>query len=165
MKPYEIMERMSPELAAEILSYLQREQTPVFKSLVQGLAGQRKLRPVFIERKPREERYAWIKGALGRKPTDALAAHVLQAWLLGAQTGMLCAFLDSLGIAHEKDGTVENLPESPPKEKLNLAVDLLLAKYPAEQVAVYLHAFHDMDSTLTWLPLGELLAEDQRLQL
>ena len=165
MKPYEIMERMSPELAAEILGYLQREQTPVFKSMVQALAGQRKLRPVFIERKPREERYAWIKSALGRKPTDALAAHLLQAWLLGAQAAMLCAFLDSLGIAHEKDGTVENLPESPPKEKLSQAVDLLLAKYPAEQVAVYLHAFHDMDSTVTWPPLGELLAEDQRLQL
>ena len=165
MKPYEIVERMSPGLGAEILGYLQSEQTPVFKSMVQALAGQRKLRPVFIERKPREERYAWIKSALGRKPADALAAHLLQAWLLGAQTAMLCAFLDSLGIAHEKDGTVENLPESPPKEKLSQAVDLLLAKYPAEQVAVYLHAFHDMDSTVTWPPLGELLAEDKRLQL
>lgn len=165
MKSHEIMEQMSPELAAEILGYLQGEQTPVFKSMVQALAGQRKLRPVFIERKPRGERYAWIKSALGRKSADALAAHLLQAWLLGAQAGMLCAFLDSLGIAHEKDGTVENLPESPPKEKLNQAVDQLLAKYPAEQVAVYLQAFYDMDSTVTWPPLGEVLAQDQRLRL
>ena len=165
MKPYEIMQRMSPQLASTILSYLQTEQTPVYKSMVQALAGQRKLRPVFVERKPREERYAWMAGALGRKPADALAAHLLQGWLLGARAEMLCAFLDSLGIGHEKDGTVENLPESPAKEKLGQAVDQLLAKYPAEEVAVYLHAFHDMDSAVTWPPLGELLAEDQRLKL
>ena len=164
MKPHEIMERMSPGLAGEIFGYLQHEQAPVFKSVIQALAGQRKLRPVFIERKPRDERYAWVKAALGRKTGDALAAHLLQAWLLGTEVEMLCSFLDSLGIAHEKDGTVENLPESPSQEKLAAAIDLLLEKYPAEKVAVYLHAFHDMDSTVTWPPLGELLARDPRLQ-
>jgi hypothetical protein len=165
MKSFEIMQQMSPGLAAEILGYLQKEQTSVFKSMVQTLAGQRKLRPVFVERKPPAERYAWIQGALSRKPVDALAAHVLQSWLLGAQKGMLCDFLDSLGIVHEADGTVEQLPDSPSKEILGRAADQLLAKYPAENVAVYLHAFYDMDSTVTWPALGELLAEDQRLTL
>ena len=74
-------------------------------------------------------------------------------------------FLDSLGIAHDEDGTVENLPESPPKEKLRATIDQLLINYPAEAVAVYLHAFHDMDSTVSWPPLGEVLAEDERLKL
>ena len=41
----------------------------------------------------------------------------------------------------------------------------LLGKYPAEAVAVYLHAFHDMDSTVSWPPLGEVLQEDERLRL
>lgn len=165
MKSFEIMQQMSPRQAAEILGYLQKEQTALFKSMVQTLAGQRKLRPVFVERKPPAERYAWIKGALSRKPVDALAAHVLQSWLLGAQKEMLCDFLDSLGIAHEADGTVEQLPDSPPKEELSRAVDRLLAKYTPESIAVYLHAFYDMDSTVTWAALGELLAEDQRLTL
>jgi len=165
MKSYEIMQQMSSALAAEILGYLQREQTPIFKSVVQSLASQRKLRPVFVERKPPHERYAWLKGALSRKPMDALAAHVLQAWLLGAQKGMLCDFLDSLGIAHEAEGTVEQLPDSPAKEDLRRTIDQLLARHPAEKLAVYLHAFHDMDSTVTWPPLGELLVEDQRLRL
>jgi len=147
MKSHELFQNMSPALATEILSYLQKEQTPVFKTVVQTLAAQRKLRPVFVERKPPNERYAWIKGALGRKPSDTLAAHLLQAWLLGAQKPMLREFLGSLGIDHDEDGTVENLPESPPKEKLHASIDLLLAKYPAESVAAYLHAFHDMDST------------------
>jgi hypothetical protein len=165
MKAYELFERMSPELGSEILSYLQKEQTPVFKSVVQGVATQRNLRPVFIERKPPDERYAWIKTALARKANETLAAHLLQTWLLGAQTPMLCEFLDSLGIKHDKDGTVEQLPDSPPKEELRPAIDQLLTKYPAEIVAVYLQAFHDMDSTISWPPLGEALEEDERLRL
>ncbi|HEX4666849.1 MAG TPA: hypothetical protein VH207_09620 [Chthoniobacterales bacterium] len=165
MKSYELFQNMSPALATEILSYLQKEQTPVFKSVVQTLAAQRKLRPVFVERKPPHERYAWIKGALGRKPSDTLAAHLLQAWLLGAQKSLLCDFLDSLGMPRDEDGTVEQLPNSPPKEKLRATIEELLAKYPAETVAVYLHAFHDMDSTVSWPPLGEVLAEDERIRL
>ncbi len=165
MKSHEIFQQMSPALGAQILDYLQKEQTPVFKSVVQTLASQRNLRSVFIERKPPSERYTWIKTALGRKAADTLAAHLLQAWLLGTQKSMLCAFLDSLGITHDEDGTVEQLPESPGQEKLAATVNELLAKYPAETVAVYLHAFHDMDSTVSWPPLGEVLQEDERLRL
>ena len=165
MKSHEIFQHMSPALASEILTYLQKEQTPVFKSVVQGLAQQRKLRPVFVERKPPAERYAWLQSALGRKASDTFAAHFLQSWLLGARKPLLCDFLDSLGIAHDADGTVEELPESPTKEKLREVIDQLVAKYPAEAVAVYLHAFHDMDSTVSWPPLGEVLAEDERMKL
>ncbi len=165
MKSHEIFQHMSPALASEILTHLQKEQAPVFKSVVQGLAQQRKLRPVFVERKPPAERYAWLQAALGRKASDTFAAHLLQSWLLGARKPMLCDFLDALGIAHDADGTVEELPESPPKEKLHTVITELLVKYPPEAVAVYLHAFHDMDSTVSWPPLGEVLAEDARLKL
>jgi hypothetical protein len=165
MKPHEIFQQMSPALAAEIFAYLQTEEKLVLKTAIQGLANQRNLRPVFIERKPANERYAWMQSALSRKLSDTLAVHLLQAWLLGAQKPMLCDFLDALGIARNADGTVEELPESPPKEKLLETVAELLAKYPAEVVAVYLHTFHDMDSTVSWPPLGELLQEDERLRL
>jgi hypothetical protein len=165
MKSYQIFQQMSPTLAVEILTYLQKEQMPVFETAIQGLANQRHLRPVFVERKPPNERYAWMQSALGHKISDALATHVLQAWLLGAQKPMLCDFLDALGIARDADGTVEELPESPPKAKLSETVAQLIAKYPAEAVAIYLHAFHDMDSTASWPPLGEVLEEDARLRL
>ena len=165
MKAHQIFQQISPALAAEIFTYLQTEQKPVLKTAIQGLANQRNLRAVFIERKPPNERYAWMQAALGRKLSDALAAHLLQAWLLGAQKAMLCDFLDSLGIAREADGTVEELPESPSKEKLSETVAQLLAKYPAETVAVYLHAFYDMDDTVSWSPLGEVLQAEERLRL
>lgn len=165
MKSHELFQHMSPALAIEILGYLQKEQTPVYKTVVQGLAQQRKLRPVFVERKPPAERHAWLQAALGRKASDTFAAHLLQAWLLGARKPLLCEFLDSLGIAHDADGTVEKLPESPPKERLREVITQLLDKHPAESVAVYLHAFHDMDSIVSWPPLGEVLQEDDRLKL
>jgi hypothetical protein len=165
MKSHEIFQQMSPALAGEIFSYLQKEQKPVLKAAIQGLAEQRRLRAVFVERKPPNERFLWLQGALGRKVSDTVAAHLLQAWLLGAEKPMLCDFLDALGIKRDDDGTVENLPESPPKEKLAEVVRQLLAKYPEEKVAVYLHAFHDMDSTVSWAPLGEVLQEDERMRL
>ncbi|HEX3816934.1 MAG TPA: hypothetical protein VHW03_01450 [Chthoniobacterales bacterium] len=165
MKSHELFQQMSPALAGQIFGYLQEEQKPVFKAAIQNLAAQRKLRAVFVERKPPNERLAWLKNALGSKISDVLTAHILQAWLLGPQKPMLCDFLDSLGIKRDEDGTVENLPASPPKEKLEEAVTQLVAKYPPEAVAVYLHAFHDMDNESSWPPLGELLAEDERLKL
>lgn len=165
MKSHEIFQQMSPALAAEIFGYLQQEQKPVLKAAIQGLAEQRRLRAVFVERKPPNERFAWLQAALGRKVSDTVAAHLLQAWLLGAEKPMLCAFLDALGIKHDDDGTVENLPESPPKEKLSEVVRQLLTQYPAEKVAVYLHAFHDMDSSVSWEPLGEVLREEEGLRL
>jgi hypothetical protein len=164
MRSHEIFQRISPELAAEILGFLHGADKAIYKGIVQGLANQRRLRPVFIERKPRDERNSWIKAALGRPLGDALAGHAIQAWLLGAHKEMLCDFLDSLGIAHDADGTVDVIPPAPAKEELAAAVDTLLTKYPAETVAVYLHVFRDMDSAVQWPPLDEILAENTRLQ-
>ena len=165
MKSHEIFQRMSPSLAAQIFAFLHTEQKPVYKAAIQGLANQRNLRAVFIERKPPGERFPWMQAALGRPFSDALAAHLLQAWLLGAHKEMLCDFLDALEIKHEDDETVDKLPAAPPKEKIAGAVAGLLDKYPAEAVAVYLHAFREMDSTVQWPPLDEILEEEPSLRL
>lgn len=164
MKAHELFRRMSPGIASEVFLFLQKEDKPVYKAAVQGLANQRNLRAVFIERKPPNERFSWMKAALARPISETLATHLLQAWLLGAQKPMLNDFLDALEIAHEEDGTVEELPASPSKEKIASAVDKLLAKYPAETVAVYLHAFRDMDSSVQWPVLAEILQEKPALQ-
>ena len=165
MRSHEIFQRMPPELAAQIFTFMQTEQKPVYKAAIQGLANQRNLRGVFIERKPPVERHPWMQSALGRGVSDALASHLLQAWLLGANKQMLCDFLDAMEIKHEDDGTVDVLPQAPPREKIASAVSQLLAKYPAERVAVYLHAFRDMDSAVQWPALDEILAEEPRLKL
>jgi hypothetical protein len=165
MRSHEIFERMSSTLAADIFTFLRTEQKPVYKAAIQGLANQRNLRSVFIERKPPRERFPWMQSAFSRKVSDSLASHVLQAWLLGANKEMLCDFLDALEIKHADDGTVDELPAELPKAKIAAAVEQLLGTYPAENVAVYLHAFRDMDSAVQWPALDEILAEEARLTL
>ena len=165
MRSHEVFQRISPALAGEIFTYVQTEQKPVYKTAIQGLANQRNLRGVFIERKPPVERHPWMHAALGRRVSDSVASHLLQTWLLGANKQMLCDFLDAMEIKHEDDGTVGELPPAPPTEKIAAAVSQLLKKYSAETVAVYLHAFRDMDSAVQWPALDEILAEEPRLAL
>ncbi len=165
MKAYQLFQSMSQSLAGDVFTFLHTNEKPVYKAAIQGLANQRNLRAVFVERKPRDERHAWMRAALSRPVSDTLATHLLQAWLLGANKPMLREFLGALDIAHEEDGTVEEIPPCPPKERLQAAIDQLLSKYQAEPVAVYLHAFRDMDSSVQWPALNEILNDNPRLQL
>jgi len=147
-----------------MLADLFENEKVLYKSLIENLAKQRKLRPVFVERKPRTERFAWIKDALGRKQNEPIAANLLQIWLVNRHSAMLCDFLDSLGIKHDDNGTVEQIPPQPEKAALEAAVGVLLGKYDPAIVAVYLHAFQALDET-GWPLLDEIIAADPRLQL
>jgi len=162
--PSDIFQRMSPVLAANLFSYLHESEKPLYKATLEAIAKQRKLRPVFVERKPRNERNAWLHEALGRKASDAISAHILQIWLVGQQSALLCEFLDGLGIKHDENGTVEQLPPAPPKEALEKVINELLQKHEPEIVAVYLNAFQALDDT-GWTTLDEILRSDERVQL
>jgi hypothetical protein len=161
---HEIFTRMPPDASAQLFAYIAENEKALMKATIETLCRQRKLRPVFIERKPKPERIAWLREALGRKQNQAIAANLLQIWLVGAQSSMLCEFLDGLGIAHDKHGTIEELPSAPPKARLAQVVETLLGNYDPGIVAVYLHAFQATDEK-GWDTLAELLAEDPRLKL
>src|ERR1044072_4557876 len=118
MRSHEIFQRVSPALASQIFTFMQTEQKPVYEAAIQGLANQRNLRGVFIERKPPAERFPWMQAAFGRKASDSLASHGLQAWLVGGNKQMLCDFLQAREIKHADDGTVDELPAKLPKEKI-----------------------------------------------
>ena len=164
LKATDIFQRLTAPTVDGILSHLQNADKPTYRVAIQTLASARKLRPIFVERKPRPERHAWMQTALARPQNEQISANLLQMWLMGTQASMLCDFLDSLGIAHDEQGGIENLPPCPEPEKLHTAVDALLTKYPADAVAVYLHSFQGMDIA-GWPPLGEMLDNDPRLQL
>jgi hypothetical protein len=164
LKCHEIFERCSPELVNEIFMHLLENEKAVYKAAIQNIAAQRKLRPVFVERKPKPERHLWLKQALARKPADDFAIQILQIWLLGAHRGLICEFLDRLHIPHDGKGVVETLPEEPRAEQLDNAVNALLDRHPPEVVAVYLHAFQAMDDH-GWKNLDALLQKDSRLAL
>ena len=164
MTSYEIFGHCSSQLANEIFAYLQEKEKPVYRAVIQNLANQRKLRPVFIERKPKSERHIWLHQALARKPADDLATQVLQIWLLGAQQPLICQFLDALQIKHDGKGVVDQLPPEPEAEQLRSAVDLILGHYSPEVVTIYLRLFLMMDDA-GWKKLREMLETDGRLRL
>lgn len=164
MKCYEIFSKMSPPLVAEIFGHLQEHEKPVYKAMIQNLAAPRKLRPIFVERKPRKEREAWLQQALSKKGADEITTQIFQIWLLGAQRDMICQFLDKLGIKHDGKGVVEDLPPEPAKDDLFGAIDVLLESRPPETVSVYLRAFQAMDDN-KWASLNEILETDPRLTL
>ncbi len=162
--PYELFANLPPAVSEQLFTFIQEKEKPLYKATIDTLAKQRKLRPVFVERKPRAERHAWMKDVLGRKVNESVAAHLLQIWLVGAHAKLLCDFLDGLGIAHDENGTIEALPPAPTKEALVKAIDPLFEKHDPAVVAVYLNAFQALDEH-GWPSLGELLSEDPRLQL
>jgi hypothetical protein len=164
MNCYEICGRVSPELMNSMLGFLLEQEKPVYKAMIQNLATRRKLRPIFIERKPKIERHIWIQQALSSKSSDDLAIQLLQIWLLGAYREMICEFLDLLGIKHDGKGVVDDLPPEPSREVLAETITTLLEKHQREVLAVYLHAFQAMDET-GWSTLEEVLVADPRVAL
>jgi hypothetical protein len=164
MNCYEIFSKLSPELTNEIFGYLLESEKAVYKAIIQNVASRRKLRPIFIERKPKNERHAWLRQALSLKGADDITTQLFQIWLLGAHRAMICEFLDSLGIAHDGKGVVESLPSEPPREELSEKISKLLEQHSPEVVATYLHVFQAMDDT-GWSALDDLLANDPRLAL
>jgi hypothetical protein len=154
---------MSPGLANEIVSYVFEADKPTYKATLQAVANARHLRPVFLERQPRPQRHATMLTTLTRPALDLAAGTLIRTWLVKKQNAMLVDFLNALGIEN-KEGVVEDLPAAMDDAKLQSAVDMLLAKYPPEIVAVYLNAFNDMNEA-NWSNLKIMLEGDTRLQL
>jgi hypothetical protein len=160
---HELLGFMSPKLALEILTYTFETDKAVYRATLNAVAEARRVRPVFLERQPKPQRHAAMLASLTRPGLEMITANLIRTWLLKKYKDMLCDFLDALGIAH-KDGVVEDLPESVEDAKLNAAIDVLLGKYPREVVAVYLHAFQEMNE-VQWTNLKTLLESDKRLEL
>jgi hypothetical protein len=163
-KTNEIFAKMPAPVAAQLFTHLSEKEPNLLYATLTTLCQQRKIRPVFVERKPKLERFAWIRDGLGRKQNEDVAAHLLQIWLVGAHSKMLCDFLDGLGIQHDEHGTIEELPAAPEKAKLSEVITTLVANHDPGVVAVYLHAFQATDEN-GWSTLEELLHEDARLKL
>jgi hypothetical protein len=105
-----------------------------------------------------------MREMLGKVVNNSSAAYTMQLWLVSCHTDMLKAFLTSLGIAHDENGTIEDLPEAPDLEKLKPAVDSLVGAFDPELVKVYLHAFQSFDPK-GWPSLASLLTQDERLKM
>ncbi|MSU57811.1 MAG: hypothetical protein EXS35_06455 [Pedosphaera sp.] len=160
---HELIGFVSPGLANELLDFAHESDKPAYKGVIAAVAQARHLRPVFLERQPRAQRHATILTTLTRPAMEMIAGNLIRVWLVQKQKPMLVDFLTALAIEN-KDGVVEDLPATVDDEKLKAAVEVLLAKYPHETVAVYLNAFNDMNAA-NWANLKTMLEGDARLQL
>lgn len=153
---------MSPALAVRVIEYAHDNNKELYRTAFVSVAEAKKLRPTFFERTPRDRRHADMATMMSRPRLELIAANLLREWLMKDRAPMLAAFMDALGIPHT-NGAVDDLPATVDEAKLKGAVDALLEKYPAEEVAVYLNAFYTMND-VRWPNLEAMLKNDPRLQ-
>lgn len=154
---------MSPAMANEIITFTFENEKQTYRATMAAVAESRHVRPVFLERQPKQQRHATMVSALSRPSLEMAAGNLIRTWLVKKHKSMLMDFLNALEIKNE-EGVVDDLPESVDDAKLKFAVDALISKYPPEAVAVYLNAFNEMNQA-NWANLKSLLEGDQRLQL
>lgn len=163
LKCHELLGFVTPALAQEVIEYAFASDKPLYRAVLAAVAEANRVRPVFLEKKPRVQRHAEMTAVLSRPRLEPAAANLLRGWLLKAQAGILTDFLETLGIPHE-NGVVEDFPTTVDDAKLKAAVDLLLSKYPAEKVIVYLNTVQTTGG-VNWENLEQMLQSDPRLQL
>jgi hypothetical protein len=85
---------------------------------------------------------------------ETMAARALIVYHLAAQRPMMGAFLDALGIKHEK-GLIEEDAVKPDADKVGPAAAKLAEQFPAEDVRIYLNTLLSQDPE-TWGGLAGL---------
>jgi hypothetical protein len=118
-----------------------------------SIATHMKFRPRSVLSLAEERKARYLAGL----PTvsDSVAARVLVNYHLARQRPMMGAFLDLLGIPHEDGLIAEETVTRPDPAKLKQAVTDLAAKYPAQDVGLYLATLVSQDPE-TWDGLVEL---------
>ncbi len=114
------------------------------------LAQRLKARPLYIQGLPIDKRARHLAHYHGLP--EILAARLLVSYHLAHRREMMAAFLDALGIPHER-GLITADPESPiPAERIAEGVTALRASYPAEDVRLYFATLLAQDPE-TWKAL------------
>lgn len=165
MKAHELYSAVDPAVVTDMLDWFRANDRNVYKSAVATLAANRKLRLVFIQKKPLAEQYAWILKTLKLNACDTIGEHLLQAYLMAGQQSMLAMFCDGLGIPHDGKGSVVgDLPKKIDAERLDVTVDKLVDIFDPKLFTLYLHCFN-LQVDGGWPELTAKLESDPRLKL
>lgn len=165
MKAHELYTAVDPAIVTQMLDWFRSNDRNVYKSAVATLAGNRKLRPVFVEKKPLVDQYAWIHKTLKINACNTIGEHLLQAYLMAGQQSMLAMFCDGMGIPHDGKGSVVgNLPKQLEADRLATTIDRLVDLFDPKLLTLYLHCFN-MQVDGGWSELTEKLTSDERLVL
>ena len=165
MKPYELFKQADPAIVAELFTTFRDEEREVYKSALASLAQSRKLRPVFIQKKPVAEQITWMHKTLKLRGSDTIGEHLLQVWFMKFQQPLLIGFCDGMGIDHNGEGSVEGeLPAEMDTAKLKETVDGLYTDFNPKVVSLYLYLFN-LQRPGGWDALADTLANDGRIVL
>ncbi|MFZ9937808.1 MAG: hypothetical protein ACO3JG_12250 [Luteolibacter sp.] len=165
MKAHDLYSAVDPALVKDMLDWFRENDRNVYKTAIATLAGRRKLRPVFIQKKSLAEQYAWVHKTLKIPALDDLGEQLLQAYLMSAQQSLLAMFCDGMGIAHDGKGSVVgDLPKKLDGERLNESIDKLIGLFGPKLLTLYLHCFN-MQVAGGWPELTAKLESDERLAL
>ena len=165
MKAYEIYQTVDPSLVEGMLKWVRDEERDLYKTTLATLAANRKLRPVFVQKKSAPDQAAWMHKTLKLRTSDMIGEHLFQVWLMQGQQDLLITFCEGMGIEHDGKGTVTGeLPKEIEKEKLVTTVDTLVDKFDSKLVTLYLRVFN-LQTPEGWAAVGEILESDERLKL
>ena len=165
MTAHEMFQKMSPDLGQTIIGWLRDSERDVFRTAVNSLAQQRKLRPVFVTRKTKPEQAAWLVDQLKMRGNEAIGENLLQIWLMKGRSPMLSLFLDAIGVSHDGKGGVDgDIPTELDPAKVKAGATALLDQFPSGEVAVYLNLFQ-LQQPGGWSQITEVIASDARLQV
>lgn len=160
---YEIYKQLDPALVQEMFLFFREEERDLYKTTLASLAQNRKLRPVFVQKKSVPDQITWLHKTLQLRTNDIVGEHLFQVWFMKGQKPLLIDFCDGMGIEHDGEGSVEGeLPETLDEEKLKTTVETLLGKYNPKLVALYLLIFN-LQTPDGWNNLTALLKDDERI--
>ena len=130
MKAHELFKLLDPAIVAELFTTFREEEREIYKSTVNSLAQARKLRPVYVQKKPVVEQIAWMHKTLNLRGSDMIGEHLLQVWFMKFQQPLLIKFCDGMEIDHNGEGSVEGeLPSELDEAKLCSTIETLFGDF------------------------------------
>jgi hypothetical protein len=164
MKAHELFRLLSSEeVAAIVRSACEDDEVP--DKIAGGVLTYQHLPLKRFQKLPEETRKAYVRRTLRDRKGSELAVYVLSAGLVRRQRPLIETFLAAAGLPHEgAQVTLEGEIPEPPAKKVNAAVDAVLARFPARDAAIYLHAFAGQPD-LRWPALDGRLSADARLRV
>jgi hypothetical protein len=121
-----------------------------------AIAKRLKFRPKSVQALPIDRRAR----QLAQMPdvSDAIATRALIAYHFTEKRDLMGAFLDALGIAHDRGQINEDEVAPPERDKLMAAANAVQAAFPKDDVDLYLRTLATLDGD-TWAGLNEVLSE------
>jgi hypothetical protein len=154
-RPSRLWKRMPIErrLAAAELFWEDDQSTDQQLEAVAAIASHMKFRTKSVLGLAPEKRAKYL--ATLPNMSDTIAARALVNYHLARQRPMMVAFLDSIGITHEEGLITQEDVGKPDSAKLKAAAEEVAAKFPPEDVALYLSTLVSQDPD-TWSELADM---------